>query len=271
MADEISHQSQSKSTNLQLANDSSYLALSNNRKESSKNQKPKTPTAISHKFLKQNPRPLLYHICNLLKQITYTDEVFLEKLSILEMIRDLPTIPVGQYFSEGFNVTLGGLLKQTEKSGINTHPLAYYLTRVDILDENGNPDPRLRLVYILGQLIYASAENDPYSSESGFYLAVNAIDSSLWIMFEFNQDNYMGVTKVFGENDRWGEFVFSDPFSAAKIANSISESGIGEINSEISFEPEDTILGGPGKVWIMSPDDEFLHNLLPKDDLDLIR
>lgn len=154
---------------------------------------------------------------------------------------------------------------------IPKHPLMLYLTRVDIMDENGKPDPRLRLVYILGQLLYAIAGKNPYRCKSAFYLVVNAVDSSVWIMFEFNHDIHKGMAQVSGENHPWDGLVSSDPFSAAKIANSISESGIGQVDSKISFQPEDTILGGPGKVRILRPDDELLNDLLPKDDLGLSR
>lgn len=277
-------QSHSESTDLQIADNSHYLASSNNRQESSQNQKPKTPATIAHKFLERKPRPSLYHVCNLFKQTNFTNEVSLRRLNSIVSIRYLPTIPVGQYFSQRFNLALGHSLRYTERVMIPKHPLMFYLTRVDIMDENGNPDPRLRLVRILGQLLYASAGKHPYRCESGFYLVVNVVDSSVWIMFGFNHhamslrrlDSHQscaleGVAQVFGESHPWGVLVSSDPFSAAKIANSISESGIGQVDSKISFKPEDTILGGPGKVRILRPDDELLNDLLPKEDLGLSR
>lgn len=263
------HQSHSDSTDLHTADNSLYLASPNNMQESSQNQKPKTPATIARKFLERKPRPSLYHVCNLLKQMIFTNEVSLRRLSSLATVKNLPTIPVGQWLSLRFNLAPGHLLRYTERVKIPKHPLMLYLTRVDIMDENGEPDPRLRLVRILGQLLYVSAGKHPYRCESGFYLVVNVVDSSLWMMFQFNQHIHKCVAGAFGKNHPWGGFVSSNPFSAAKVANSISESGIGQADSKISFQPEDMILGGPGKVRILRPDDELLNDLLPKDDLGL--
>ena len=59
-----------------------------------------------------------------------------------------------------------------------------------------NPDERLRLIYTIGQPIHSRFKDDPYEAETAFYLVVNAIDSSVWILFEFHQDNDKGALRV---------------------------------------------------------------------------
>lgn len=113
---------------------------------------------------------------------------------------------------------------------------------MDILDQNENPDPRLRLIFTLGQPIKADAP--PELSKSGFYLVVNPIDSSVWILYEFNPLTYLGQSYAIGNDDTWGELAAEGArFSAAKVANTIDESGIGQADSPIGFDPEDTIRG----------------------------
>lgn len=60
-------------------------------------------------------------------------------------------------------------------------------------------------------------------------------------------------------------------FSAAKIANTINESGIGQADPAICFEPEGTIRGGSGKVQLYSPDDQLLKTHLPRNYPFLLR
>lgn len=154
---------------------------------------------------------------------------------------------------------------------ITNNPLGSLLDRVDIIDDNGKVDPRLRLILSLGQLIKENAQ-DPDDAETGFYLVVNVTDSLIWIGYEFTQYTYMGQSRVVGENDRWGELASGDtPFSAAKIANSIHESGIGQPNSRIQIDSENLIRGVLRMLHFYDPDDQFLKAHLPREYPMLLR
>lgn len=69
----------------------------------------------------------------------------------------------------------------------------------------------------------------------------------------------MGQRYTIGNDVKW-----STLFSAAKIANTNTESVIGQPDSPIYFVHEDTIRGGPGNVYLCKPDEKFLKNSLTK-------
>lgn len=212
------------------------------------------------------PGPSLREICDIFRKTNFTDATSLSKLIKLACTSRLSEIPVGCHYMEIYNLCLSDSLASAD-TGTSlpkaTNPLAFYLDRVDILDQNGNPDPRLRLIFTLGQLIKADAP--PELAQSGFYLVVNPVDSSVWILYEFDPLSYMGQSYAIGDDDTWGELAAGEArFSAAKIANTINESGIGQADSPIYFDPKDTIRGGPGKVKLCSPDDRFLRTHLPR-------
>lgn len=225
---------------------------------------PGSPGPITFEGFRTVPAFSLDYVCNFLKQTKFTNEKSLCELVLLSSKR-LPEIPIGHYFGEGYDLALGDSLAYTDTNTPEStdHPFCGELLRVDITDEKGNPDERLLLICNLGQLVKSGSRDDPYGCETGFYLVVNVIDSSIWIVFDFNQNDLMGYSQVFGDNDGWGELSpGGDPFTAAKIANSIHESGIGGADFEIYYEEEDTIIGGPGKIRISKPDVEFLHKHL---------
>lgn len=75
----------------------------------------------------------------------------------------------------------------------------------------------------------------------------------------------MGQSRVVGENGRWGELAAGEtPFSAAKILNSIHESGIEQPNSRTQIDSENTIHGRPRMLHFYDPDDQFLTAHLPR-------
>ena len=53
------------------------------------------------------------------------------------------------------------------------------------------------------------------------------------------------------------------PFTAARIADSVADSGIGKADWPIPIPPHSRIRGGPGTVRVYEVDDDFLQKTIP--------
>lgn len=223
----------------------------------------RTPNEIPNKIYHSSSTLSLKMACDFIKKTDFTDFDSIRKFRLFSRANNRLKIPVGSYVGKWY-FYMTDTLKLTDTNW----PMPTYQNyeRVDIIGDNGEPDPRLRLIYPLGQLFTPTAE-EWYDDRAGFCLVINVVDSSIWILYEFiNQENILGVNKgMIGLYGTWGQLGPSDiPFSAAKIADSFDEWDLGDEDWLIDFEPEDTIQGGPGKVHIYLPEDNFLAYFLPK-------
>ena len=70
---------------------------------------------------------------------------------------------------------------------------------------------------------------DLEEQDTGFRFVINAIDASLWLVLEFKRFTFLGCERIIREVDEWGKLAPEDvPFTAARIANSVLDSGIGK-------------------------------------------
>ena len=132
--------------------------------------------------------------------------------------------------------------------------------RLDILHSVDDPVPVFSApIFPFGTLVLM----DDYWGEPDqlFRLVINAMDSSLWLIFEFKKYTDVGNDKyVIGEGDEWGKLAPDDvPFTAARIAESVADSGIGKADWSILVPPYSRIRGGPGTVRVYDVDDDFLQ------------
>ena len=72
-------------------------------------------------------------------------------------------------------------------------------------------------IFLFGTLFPANDDN-PIEPEMIFRLAINAVDSALWLVFEFHRYTHLGCDKyIIGEVDEWGKLFAGDvPFTAGK-------------------------------------------------------
>lgn len=188
-----------------------------------------------------------------------------------------PTIPFGIYKSQAYGISFHANIRETadfesevETDGINAvvelgkDNRADWLMRLDILDSVDDPVPVFSApIFPFGTLVLM----DDYWAEPDmlFRLVINAMDSSLWLIFEFKKYTDVGNDKyMIGEGDEWGKLAPDDvPFTAARIADSVADSGIGKADWPIPIPPHSRIRGGPGTVRVYDVDDDFLQKTIP--------
>lgn len=208
----------------------------------------------------------------------FTDYDSLAKLSdLIERYNRKPRIPFGTYKSRAYAISFYDSLCETadfpyEKvtDGMNAvielgkDKRAEWLVGLDILHSVDDHVPIFSApIFLFGTLVLAS--NDGVEPEMLFRLVINAIDSSLWLVFEFKRYTHVGCDEyIIGEGDEWGKLFPDDvPFTAAKIADSVADSGIGKADWPIPIFPQNMICGGPGTVRAYEIDDGFLQKTIP--------
>lgn len=144
---------------------------------------------------------------------------------------------------------------------------AEWLRGLDILHSVDDPTPIFSApIFLFGTLYPANDDLDDLEEpEMLFRLIINAIDSSLWLVFEFKRYTGVGCDEyIIGEGEEWGKLSPDDvPFTAAKIADSVADSGIGKKDWPIRISPENRICGEPGTLTHYEVDDSFLHKTIP--------
>lgn len=224
--------------------------------------------------------PSIDRLIDTLKNADFTTYNSLAKVSIL-MCRfheaNLP-IPFGTYKSQAYNIRFCNDLYGTadsdiesETDGINVvvgqcyDHRATWLMRLDILHSVDNPV----LVFSAPIIPFGTLEPINDNSEDPdmvFRLVINAIDSSLWLVYEFKRYTDVGCDKyIIGEGDEWGKLAPDDvPFTAARIADSVADCGIGKADWPIPLPPpQSRICGGPGTLRAYEVDDNFLQKTIP--------
>ncbi len=186
-------------------------------------------------------------------------------------------VPFGTYKSQAYNILFGDDLYGTadsdiesETEGMNTvvrqckDHRATWLMRLDILHSVDNP------VLVFSAPIIPFGTLVPINDNSAdpdvlFRLVINAIDSSLWLVYEFKRYTDVGCEKyIIGERDEWGKLAPDDvPFTAARIADSVANCGIGKADWPIPLPPQSRIRGGPGTLRAYEVDDDFLQKTIP--------
>lgn len=200
------------------------------------------------------------------------------KLSdLMEMYDKPPSIPFGTYKSQAYGISFYASICETADfpykkvtDGMSAvielgkDKRANWLMGLDILHSVDDPVPIFSAPILpFGTLVLAN--NNPIEPEMLFRLVINAIDSSLWLVFEFKRYTHVGCEEyIIGEGDEWGKLFPNDvPFTAAKIADSVADSGIGKADWPIPISPRNRICGGPGTVRVYEVDDDFLQKTIP--------
>ena len=190
-------------------------------------------------------------LINILKNANFTTYDSLAKVTNLTMdYHAAPLIPFGTYKSEAYHISFMNDIYKTadsdtesETDGINAvierrkDYRSDFLMRLDILQSVDNPVLVFSAPIIpFGTLVTI---DDPPEPDMLFRLVINAIDSSLWLVFEFKRYTEVGCDKyIIGEGDKWGKLAPDDvPFTAAKIADSVAESGFGKADWPIPVPP----------------------------------
>ena len=181
-----------------------------------------------------------------------------------------PYIPLGTYKSQAYGISFYADIVETadfesendmDEVDVDKDYRAEWLMRLDILDSVDNPEPAFSAPIIpFGTLVLM----DDHTSEPDmlFRLVINAMDSSLWLVFEFRR--YADDKYTIGEGDEWGQLDPEDvPFTAARIAELVANSGIGKADWEIPIPSYSRIRGGPGTVTTFVVDDDFLQKTIP--------
>lgn len=173
----------------------------------------------------------------------------------MERYQDAPPIPFGTYKSQAYNIFFYDSLYETADfssenvtDGMNAviklgkDQRAEWLRGLDILHSVDDPIPIFSApIFLFGTLF--PANDDPTEPEMLFRLVINAIDSSLWLVFEFKRYTQVGCDEyIIGEGDEWGKLSPDDvPFTAAKIADSVADSGIGKKDWPIQISLQNSI------------------------------
>jgi hypothetical protein len=198
-----------------------------------------------------------------------------DKLSAFLMVNALPLLPLGsykgkQYFLQisqeelGYAVKGDGITPAVDfPAPPQTLDVTHYLMGIRIDRTTPAPPAELSVFYQLGSLVTKLPEpmpedRDAYSIiRSGFAVVVNAVDSSLWLVYSFSPlDEISGLRHNIKEGEPWGVLAEGDtPFSMAKIANSVASSGLAS-NGMAGQEPwpiklENQVVGGPKVVHIV--------------------
>ncbi len=188
-----------------------------------------------------------------------------------------PPIPFGTYKSQAYGINFYADIHETaefesevETDGINTTVKpskdyrAEWLMRLDILNSVDDPVPVFSApIFPFGTLVLmADHWGQP---DLLFRLVINAMDSSLWLIFEFKKFTLEGNDMyMIKEGDEWGKLAPDDiPFTAARIAESVADSWIGKEDWSIPIPPHSRIRGGPGTVRVYDVDDDFLQKTIP--------
>ncbi len=191
----------------------------------------------------------------------------------MKRYNDAPPIPLGTYKSQAYGISFYANIVETadfesendmDEVDVDKDYRAEWLMRLDILASVDNPEPAFSAPIIpFGTLV----SMDDHTSEPDmlFRLVINAMDSSLWLVFEFRRYTDVGCDKyTIGEGDEWGKMAPDDvPFTAARIAESVADSGIGKADWEIPIPSLSRIRGGPGTVTTSVVDDDFLQKTIP--------
>lgn len=188
-----------------------------------------------------------------------------------------PPIPFGTYKSQAYNISFVADIYGTADSDIEfkTDEMnavvelrkdyrAEWLMRLDILESVDKPV----LVFSAPILPFGTLvpiNDSPAEPDMLFRLVINAMDSSLWLVFEFKRYTEIeGYKYIIEEEDKWGKLAPDDvPFTAARIADSVAESGIGKADWPIPLPSESSICGGPGTLRAYEVDDDFLQKTIP--------
>ena len=219
----------------------------------------------NHAFLFPNK------LISTLKDTIFTEYDSLAKISNLLMkYNGAAPLRFGIYKSQAYNIRFYDNICETADFDIKAmaelgkDKRAEWLMRLDILQSVENPVPVFSAPIVpFGTLVLAN--NDPIEHNMLFRLVINAIDSSLWLVFEFKRYTYAGCDEyIIGEGDEWGKLAPDDvPFTAARIADSVLDSGIGKVDWPIPVPPHSRIRGGPGTVRVYEVDDDFLQRTIP--------
>ena len=218
-----------------------------------------------------------------LKNTNFTNYDSLTKFSdFMERYYQAPHIPFGTYKSRAYGISFYANIYETADSEFELETdernavvepgkdyRARYLMRLDILHSAANPVPVFSAPIIpFGTLV--PMDDNSAEPDQLFRLVINAIDSSLWLVFEFKRYTDVGCDKyIIGEGDEWGKLAPDDvPFTAARIAESVADSGIGKADWQIPLPPESRICGGPGTVRVYEVDDDFLQKTIPAPSAD---
>ena len=188
----------------------------------------------------------------------------------MERYNGAPHIPFGTYKSQAYGISFYGNICETADfeykvvtDGIGKDKRAEWLMGLDILHSVDNSVPVFSApIFPFGTLVLA---DDLIEPDMLFRLVINAIDSSLWLVFEYKRYTHVGCDEyIIGEGDEWGKLAPDDvPFTAARIADSVADSGIGKADWPIPIPPHSRIRGGPGTVRVYEVDDDFLQKTIP--------
>ena len=227
---------------------------------------------LEYSYKQSSIFPPIHKLISSLKNADFSDYNSLAKISLfIKGYNDAPPIPLGTYKSQAYGISFYADIVETaefeseddmDEVDVDKDYRAEWLMRLDILHSVDNPE----LVFSAPTIPFGTLVSmDDHTSEPDmlFRLVINAIDSSLWLVFEFSRYTDVGCDKyTIGKGDEWGKLAPDDvPFTAARIAESVADSGIGKADWEIPSHSR--IRGGPGTVTTSVVDDDFLQKTIP--------